>query len=99
IPGLVLVLTQSLFSARGSDGDYQMDIIQELDRTNSTLGITQVPGLHNGSKAFLFRGESRAKPSPGPMFRGKSEFTFLATIQQKSSTSGVIFSIHESEHR
>ncbi|XP_055076971.1 protein kinase C-binding protein NELL1-like [Periophthalmus magnuspinnatus] len=91
--------------ARGSDGDYQMDIIQELDRTNSTLGITQVPGLHNGSKAFLFRDVSRAVLLPPPlssrliqMFRGKSEFTFLATIQQKSSTSGVIFSIHESEH-
>lgn len=33
------------------------------------------------------------------LFRSKSEFTFLASIQQKSSTSGVIFSIHESEHR
>ncbi|KAF0042806.1 hypothetical protein F2P81_004143 [Scophthalmus maximus] len=33
------------------------------------------------------------------LFRRKSEFTFLASIQQKSSTSGVIFSIHESEHR
>ena len=33
------------------------------------------------------------------LFRSKSEFTFLASIQQKTSTSGVIFSIHESEHR
>uniref|UniRef100_A0A8C6SK78 Neural EGFL like 1 n=1 Tax=Neogobius melanostomus TaxID=47308 RepID=A0A8C6SK78_9GOBI len=32
------------------------------------------------------------------MFRGKSEFTFTATVQQKSSTSGVIFSIHQGEH-
>ncbi|KAJ4947128.1 hypothetical protein JOQ06_009169, partial [Pogonophryne albipinna] len=32
------------------------------------------------------------------LFKRKSEFTFLASIQQKSSTSGVIFSIHESEH-
>ncbi|CAL8404829.1 unnamed protein product [Boreogadus saida] len=32
------------------------------------------------------------------MFRSKTEFTFLASIQQKASTSGVIFSIHESEH-
>ncbi|XP_072315669.1 protein kinase C-binding protein NELL1-like, partial [Eucyclogobius newberryi] len=30
-------------------------------------------------------------------FRGKSDFTFLATIQQKSSTSGVLFSIRQSE--
>uniref|UniRef100_A0A8D3CRU2 Neural EGFL like 1 n=1 Tax=Scophthalmus maximus TaxID=52904 RepID=A0A8D3CRU2_SCOMX len=61
---------------------------------NATYGITQVAGLHNGSKAFLFRGKApRAR-----LFRRKSEFTFLASIQQKSSTSGVIFSIHESEH-
>uniref|UniRef100_A0AAR2J8N2 Neural EGFL like 1 n=1 Tax=Pygocentrus nattereri TaxID=42514 RepID=A0AAR2J8N2_PYGNA len=32
------------------------------------------------------------------MFRSKSEFTFMASIQQKASTSGVLFSIHESEH-
>ncbi|KAI4891662.1 hypothetical protein NFI96_005648 [Prochilodus magdalenae] len=33
------------------------------------------------------------------MFRSKSEFTFMASIQQKASTSGVLFSIHEAEHR
>ncbi|KAL6468518.1 hypothetical protein MHYP_G00220420 [Metynnis hypsauchen] len=32
------------------------------------------------------------------MFRSKSEFTFMASIQQKAATSGVLFSIHESEH-
>ncbi|KAJ8344351.1 hypothetical protein SKAU_G00316800 [Synaphobranchus kaupii] len=32
------------------------------------------------------------------LFKNKSEFTFLASVQQKSSTSGVILSIHESEH-
>ncbi|KAF0042805.1 hypothetical protein F2P81_004142 [Scophthalmus maximus] len=39
----------------GSDQDYQIDIIHELDLANATYGITQVAGLHNGSKAFLFR--------------------------------------------
>ncbi|MEQ2232537.1 hypothetical protein ILYODFUR_012481, partial [Ilyodon furcidens] len=39
----------------GSDQDYQIDIISELDLANATYGITQVAGLHNGSKAFLFR--------------------------------------------
>lgn len=34
-----------------------------------------------------------------PLFRNKSEFTFLATLQQKASTSGVILSIRELEHR
>lgn len=33
------------------------------------------------------------------LFRNKSEFTFLATLQQKASTSGVIVSIRELEHR
>uniref|UniRef100_A0A8D3DRU3 Neural EGFL like 1 n=1 Tax=Scophthalmus maximus TaxID=52904 RepID=A0A8D3DRU3_SCOMX len=91
--------------ALGSDQDYQIDIIHELDLANATYGITQVAGLHNGSKAFLFRDVGRAVHAPAhitekvvQLFRRKSEFTFLASIQQKSSTSGVIFSIHESEH-
>ncbi|KAK1891365.1 Protein kinase C-binding protein NELL1, partial [Dissostichus eleginoides] len=131
--------------AFGSDQDYQIDIINELDLANATYGITQVAGLHNSSKAFLFRAaDARALPghtgvllsvldyysisngiqcnpnnwwSKGlsdvgravhapahitekvvQLFKRKSEFTFLASIQQKSSTSGVIFSIHESEH-
>lgn len=33
------------------------------------------------------------------LFQNKSEFTFLATLQQKASTSGVILSIRELEHR
>uniref|UniRef100_A0A3Q2VBE6 Neural EGFL like 1 n=1 Tax=Haplochromis burtoni TaxID=8153 RepID=A0A3Q2VBE6_HAPBU len=91
--------------AFGSDQDYQLDIINELDLANATYGITQVAGLHNSSKAFLFRDVGRAVHAPAhitekvvQLFRSKSEFTFLASIQQKSSTSGVIFSIHESEH-
>uniref|UniRef100_A0A4W6EJE0 Neural EGFL like 1 n=1 Tax=Lates calcarifer TaxID=8187 RepID=A0A4W6EJE0_LATCA len=91
--------------AFGSDQDYQIDIINELDLANATYGITQVAGLHNSSKAFLFRDVGRAVHAPAhitekvvQLFRSKSEFTFLASIQQKSSTSGVIFSIHESEH-
>uniref|UniRef100_A0AAQ4PWP6 Neural EGFL like 1 n=1 Tax=Gasterosteus aculeatus aculeatus TaxID=481459 RepID=A0AAQ4PWP6_GASAC len=91
--------------AFGSDPDYQIDIINELDLANATYGITQVAGLHNGTKAFLFRDAGRAVHAPAhvtervvQLFRRKSEFTFLASIQQKSSTSGVIFSIHESEH-
>lgn len=34
-----------------------MDIITELDLVNTTLGVTQVPGLHNASKAYLFQGK------------------------------------------
>uniref|UniRef100_A0A8D0CM60 Neural EGFL like 1 n=1 Tax=Scleropages formosus TaxID=113540 RepID=A0A8D0CM60_SCLFO len=89
----------------GVDPDLQIDIINELDLANATSGMTQVSGLHNGSKAFLLRDVERIVHAPAhitqkvvQLFRSKSEFTFLASIQQKSSTSGVIFSIHESEH-
>uniref|UniRef100_A0AAZ3RS15 Neural EGFL like 1 n=1 Tax=Oncorhynchus tshawytscha TaxID=74940 RepID=A0AAZ3RS15_ONCTS len=93
------------FIGFGIDPDYQIDIINELDFANAIYGITQVAGLHNNSKAFLFRDVGRAVHAPAhitekvvELFRSKSEFTFLASIQQKTSTSGVIFSIHESEH-
>ncbi|ELK15980.1 Protein kinase C-binding protein NELL1 [Pteropus alecto] len=89
----------------GMDPDLQMDIITELDLVNTTLGVTQVSGLHNASKAFLFRDTEReihAAPHVSEkliqLFRNKSEFTFLATVQQKPSTSGVILSIRELEH-
>ncbi|XP_063112861.1 uncharacterized protein LOC134470340 isoform X2 [Cavia porcellus] len=39
----------------GLDPDLQMDIISELDLVNTTRGVTQVSGQHNGSKAFLFQ--------------------------------------------
>lgn len=39
------------------DPDLQLDIISELDLVNTTLGVTQVAGLHNASKAFLFQGK------------------------------------------
>uniref|UniRef100_A0A493TZ70 Neural EGFL like 1 n=1 Tax=Anas platyrhynchos platyrhynchos TaxID=8840 RepID=A0A493TZ70_ANAPP len=89
----------------GMDPDLQIDIITELDLVNTTLGVTQVSGLHNASKAFLFQDierEIHAAPHVSEkliqLFRNKSEFTFLATLQQKASTSGVILSIRELEH-
>ncbi|MEQ2304506.1 hypothetical protein AMECASPLE_027736 [Ameca splendens] len=50
----------------GSDQDYQIDIISELDLANATYGITQVAGLHNGSKAFLFRDTSSSSYGGSP---------------------------------
>ncbi|XP_071664920.1 protein kinase C-binding protein NELL1 isoform X7 [Patagioenas fasciata] len=89
----------------GMDPDLQIDVITELDLVNTTLGVTQVSGLHNASKAFLFQDierEIHAAPHVSEkliqLFRNKSEFTFLATLQQKASTSGVILSIRELEH-
>ncbi|GAB5577669.1 protein kinase C-binding protein NELL1 isoform X3 [Prionailurus iriomotensis] len=89
----------------GTDPDLQVDIIAELDLVNTTAGVTQVSGLHNASKAYLFQETEReihAAPHVSEkliqLFRNKSEFTFLATVQQKPSTSGVILSIRELEH-
>lgn len=59
--------------AFGSDQDYQLDIISELDLANATYGITQVAGLHNNSKAFLFRGNARTHSrTPTVPFRRSS---------------------------
>lgn len=40
------------------DPSLQIDIIKELDLVNMTIGVTQVSGLHNASKAFLFQGKA-----------------------------------------
>ncbi|CAD7671475.1 unnamed protein product [Nyctereutes procyonoides] len=88
----------------GTDPDLQMDIITELDLVNISLGVTQVSGLHNASKAYVFQDTAReihAAPHVSEkliqLFRNKTDFTFLATVQQKPSTSGVILSIRELE--
>ncbi|KAM9302405.1 protein kinase C-binding protein NELL1 [Gastrophryne carolinensis] len=89
----------------GTDPDLQIDLISELLLDNSTGGVTQVFGTHNGSKAFLFHGVEREIHSVPhttekviQLFRNKSEFTFLASVQQRASSSGVILSVREMEH-
>uniref|UniRef100_A0A8C6VIX1 Neural EGFL like 1 n=1 Tax=Naja naja TaxID=35670 RepID=A0A8C6VIX1_NAJNA len=91
------------FVGLGMDPSLQIDIIKELDLVNMTIGVTQVPGLHNASKAFLFQDReihaaSHTNEKLIQLFRNKSEFTFLTNIQQQASTSGVILSIRELEH-
>uniref|UniRef100_A0A8C3HK21 Uncharacterized protein n=1 Tax=Chrysemys picta bellii TaxID=8478 RepID=A0A8C3HK21_CHRPI len=100
-----LCLLFSFFVGFGMDPNLQIDIITELDLVNTTIGVTQVSGLH-ASKAFLFQDVEReihAAPHVSEkliqLFRNKSEFTFLATLQQRASTSGVVLSIRELEHR
>ncbi|XP_071975037.1 protein kinase C-binding protein NELL1 isoform X2 [Engystomops pustulosus] len=102
---LAWMLTAKAVFGIGTDNDLQIDIISELELENNTRGITQVYGAHNSSKAFLFHDVEReihAAPHTGEkviqLFRNKSEFTFLASIQQRSSSSGVILSIREMEH-
>ena len=38
------------------DPSLQIDVLSELGLPSSAAGVRQVPGLHNGSKAFLFPG-------------------------------------------
>lgn len=38
------------------DPSLQIDVLTELELGESTAGVRQVPGLHNGTKAFLFQG-------------------------------------------
>lgn len=52
------------------DPDLQMDIITELDLVNTTLGVTQVSGLHNASKAFLFQGKVSSSFAGGRAWGG-----------------------------
>lgn len=40
----------------GVDPSLQIDVLSELELGESTTGVRQVPGLHNGTKAFLFQG-------------------------------------------
>ncbi|XP_038620449.1 protein kinase C-binding protein NELL1 isoform X5 [Tachyglossus aculeatus] len=106
----ILVVWACVSAARavvgiGMDPDLQIDVITELDLVNTTIGVTQVSGLHNASKAFLFQDlerEIHAAPHVSEkliqLFRNKSEFTFLASVKQKLSTSGVLLSIRELEH-
>lgn len=88
------------------DPDLQIDVTRELDLANTTTGVAQVPGLYNNSKAYLFQDvERRIEATPHTtkkmiqLLRNKSEFTVIATIQQKVLTSGVILSIHQSDLR
>lgn len=49
----------------GVDPSLRIDVLSELQLGGSTEGVRQVPGLHNGSKAFLFPGTAAPGP-PGP---------------------------------
>lgn len=59
--GGVMALSVSV-AGFGVDPSLQIDVLSELQLGGSTEGVRQVPGLHNGSKAFLFPGMA----APGP---------------------------------
>ncbi|PNJ67532.1 NELL2 isoform 14, partial [Pongo abelii] len=90
----------------GVDPSLQIDVLTELELGESTTGVRQVPGLHNGTKAFLFQDTPRsvkASTATAEQFfqklRNKHEFTILVTLKQTHLNSGVILSIHHLDHR
>ncbi|XP_051885506.1 protein kinase C-binding protein NELL1-like isoform X1 [Pristis pectinata] len=103
---LAFILCAKSVLGFGMDPDLQIDVTTEMDLDNTTTGVAQVPGLYNNSKAYLFQDvERQIEAAPHmtekmiQLLRNKSEFTVVATIQQKVLTSGVILSIHESDLR
>ncbi|CAO2601169.1 Protein kinase C-binding protein NELL2 [Lemmus lemmus] len=90
----------------GVDPSLQIDVLTELELGESTAGVRQVPGLHNGTKAFLFQDSPRSIKAPTATaerflqkLRNKHEFTILVTLKQIHLNSGVILSIHHLDHR
>ncbi|XP_068950342.1 protein kinase C-binding protein NELL2 [Petaurus breviceps papuanus] len=90
----------------GVDPSLKIDFLTDLELGESTAGVLQVPGLHNGSKAFLFQDTSRSvKASIATAeqifqkLRNEHEFTILVTLKQIQLNSGVILSIHHLDKR
>ncbi|XP_013876273.1 protein kinase C-binding protein NELL2a isoform X1 [Austrofundulus limnaeus] len=90
----------------GVDPALRISVFDELTLGEGFDGVTQVQGFHSESRAFHFQGTSREVRTPAEVskrmvqkLKGKNEFTVLATLKQDHLNSGVIFSIHHSEHR
>ncbi|XP_020501544.1 protein kinase C-binding protein NELL2a isoform X2 [Labrus bergylta] len=90
----------------GVDPALRISVFDELSLEEGFDGVTQVQGFHSESRAFHFQGSSREVVAPVEVseqmvqkLRGKNEFTVLVTLKQDHLNSGVILSIHHSEHR
>uniref|UniRef100_A0A8C4HDS5 Neural EGFL like 2a n=1 Tax=Dicentrarchus labrax TaxID=13489 RepID=A0A8C4HDS5_DICLA len=90
----------------GVDPALRISVFDELTLGEGFDGVTQVQGFHSESRAFHFQGSSREVMAPVEVseqmvqkLRGKNEFTVLVTLKQDHLNSGVILSIHHSEHR
>uniref|UniRef100_A0A8C6Q8A4 Neural EGFL like 2 n=1 Tax=Nothobranchius furzeri TaxID=105023 RepID=A0A8C6Q8A4_NOTFU len=90
----------------GVDPALRISVFDELTLGEGFDGVTQVQGFHGESRAFHFQGTSREVKAPAEVskrtvqkLKGKNEFTVLATLKQDHLNSGVILSIHHSEHR
>uniref|UniRef100_A0A3Q3VWZ9 Uncharacterized protein n=1 Tax=Mola mola TaxID=94237 RepID=A0A3Q3VWZ9_MOLML len=80
----------------GVDPALRISVFDELSLGEGFDGVTQVQGFHSESRAFHFQGTVTHcwfdEMCP-------DEFTVLATLKQDHLNSGVILSIHHSEHR
>lgn len=106
VPILCLIASIKPVAGFGVDPSLQIDILEEFQLGETTPGVQQVQGLHNSSRAYLFQDTSRnlkASTSTSEIFfqklRNKHEFTILLTVKQAVLNSGVILSIHQSDHR
>ncbi|KAI1883417.1 hypothetical protein AGOR_G00231220 [Albula goreensis] len=90
----------------GVDPTLRINVFDEIKLGDSFSGVSQVQGFHNESRAFLFQETERyVKASDGAAermlrkLRNRSEFTLLVMLKQERLNSGVILSIHSTEHR
>uniref|UniRef100_A0A8C9VD34 Neural EGFL like 2 n=1 Tax=Scleropages formosus TaxID=113540 RepID=A0A8C9VD34_SCLFO len=92
-----------LSSGFGVDPALRVDVFGELRLGDAFAGVSQVPGFHNDTRAFLFQGKRLSSADATERIlqklRNKKEFTVLATVKQETLNSGVILSIHRSEQR
>lgn len=82
--------------ALGSDEDYHVDIIHELDLANATYGITQVAGLHNGSKAFIFRGNAYTLTLSSSVV--KFRLSLFSRLHRRTHTAFIHTDTHTHQH-
>uniref|UniRef100_A0A7N8WNC3 Neural EGFL like 2a n=1 Tax=Mastacembelus armatus TaxID=205130 RepID=A0A7N8WNC3_9TELE len=93
----------------GVDPALRISVFDELTLGEDFDGVTQVQGFHSESRAFHFQGIYQERKlhlatrsvseQMVQKLRGKNEFTVLVTLKQDHLNSGVILSIHHSEHR
>ncbi|RVE71578.1 hypothetical protein OJAV_G00053320 [Oryzias javanicus] len=90
----------------GVDPALRISVFDELRLGDGFDGLTQVQGFHSETRAFHFQGSSREVRASAEVsaqmvkkLKGKNEFTVLATVKQDRLNSGVILSVHQSDHR
>uniref|UniRef100_A0ABM0MNC7 Protein kinase C-binding protein NELL1-like n=1 Tax=Saccoglossus kowalevskii TaxID=10224 RepID=A0ABM0MNC7_SACKO len=96
----VLAVLLCRVDSYGIDNRLEINLLDSLALNNTVRGVTQVPGFHNRSPAYLIQGGSRYLQLPYFAFKKAetllktgNEFTILATIKQDARNSGSILSV------